>query len=639
MKNIVLLLFFIFTINLCRAQSVNPAHVINLCSNQSIQGTTPTTNQYNNLRTACSPLALTSEITFYYVEIESGSTFTFQISPNAQVDFDFASWKNPNFANLGLSDRGSQNTINGITTMDIGLSLNEPIELCEGAGVAPPFTGVIPGMVRYYDVVPGDGILIAIDHYQSSTVSYSLTFGGDAVLDCTILNKTIEVCDNDNDGKEVFDLEEIKKQMNPGNSAFTIDFFEDEDDAKNTSATNILQSPYSVSTTESPKTIYARVKRSNGFLARVNQITFIVNNSARIPDHDLEIEMCDLDNVKGEYFDLTQIEQEINALNPIKPEFKYYLNEKDAASNTDGFIKDPQSYFSSTKTIYIQITLDGKCPKIIPLKLGAYDLSFGVKTINYSEFCAEETDEGLVYNLEKSHSFFVGGEPVENYIFSFHHSKNDAEEGINPVTSPDAYLLKYDESEVLYVRIENEKGCFIISEIGLDSRKRIRKEDVYNTECMPYILEPLPTGYNYYTQPEGKGTKLSPFEKEAVIYGKRTIYIYGNHSLNEETAEFNKCTYNSQFTVYNNDCLIPRGISPNGDGNNDYLDLTPFMVTRLQVFNRFGKLVYSHDNGYTTEWNGQSNNGGVLPSGTYFISFESVNGPKTGWVEIIRETK
>ena len=28
-------------------------------------------------------------------------------------------------------------------------------------------------------------------------------------------------------------------------------------------------------------------------------------------------------------FDLTQIEQEINALNPIKPEFKYYLNEKD----------------------------------------------------------------------------------------------------------------------------------------------------------------------------------------------------------------------------------------------------------------------------------------------------------------------
>src|SRR5690606_21454226 len=132
-----------------------------------------------------------------------------------------------------------------------------------------------------------------------------------------------------------------------------------EDDANNTNATNTLPSPYSVATTESPKTIYARVKRSNGFLARVNRVTFIVNNSAKLPDHDLEIEMCDLDGVTGEYFDLTQVEKEINALNPVKPEFKYYTSETDAVNNTDGFIKDPTNYFSSSKTVYVQITLDG----------------------------------------------------------------------------------------------------------------------------------------------------------------------------------------------------------------------------------------------------------------------------------------
>src|SRR5690606_33491197 len=112
---------------------------------------------------------------------------------NAMVDFDFASWLNPNLFNLGPSDRGSQNTIVGITTPDIGLSMLEPIELCEGAGSAPPNTANVPGMVRWYDVVPGDGILIAIDHWESSVVSYDLSFGGDAVLNCSVIGKIYEV--------------------------------------------------------------------------------------------------------------------------------------------------------------------------------------------------------------------------------------------------------------------------------------------------------------------------------------------------------------------------------------------------------------------------------------------------------------
>ena len=167
MKYIFIFLVGLLGFNISYSQNINPTHIINLCSGQTVQGTTPTTNAYNNLFTSCSTLALSTAITLYYVEIESGSTFTFNISPNAQVDFDFASWLNPNLSNLGPSNRGSQNTIVGINTMDIGLSMFEPVELCEGAGSAPPATAVIPGMVRWYDVVPGEGILIAVDHSES----------------------------------------------------------------------------------------------------------------------------------------------------------------------------------------------------------------------------------------------------------------------------------------------------------------------------------------------------------------------------------------------------------------------------------------------------------------------------------------
>src|SRR5690606_20076088 len=224
-----------------------PAHVINLCSGQTIQGQTPTTTIYNNLYTPCSVLPLSNAITLYYVEIESGTTFTFEVSPNAAVDFDFASWLNPNLANLGPGDRGSQNTIQGVNVLDIGLSLQEPTQLCEGAGSAPPNTGVIPGMVRYYDVVPGDGILIALDHWESSTTGYSLSFGGDAVLNCSVIGKTYEVCDYDNDGVETFDLNQIKTEINNINQSFIIDFFATEAQASNLNSTNTLPSNYTVS--------------------------------------------------------------------------------------------------------------------------------------------------------------------------------------------------------------------------------------------------------------------------------------------------------------------------------------------------------------------------------------------------------
>lgn len=641
MKKVFTHLFLILSFNLLYSQSIDPSHVINLCSNQTVQGTTPTTNIYNNLYTSCSFQALSSDITLYYVEIESGSTFTFTITPSASVDFDFASWLNPNLFNLGPSDRGSQNTILGTAIpLDIGLSMLEPLELCEGAGVAPPNTANIPGMVRWYDVVPGDGILIAIDHWESSVVSYDLSFGGDAVLNCSVIGKTYEVCDWDKDGKESFDLNQIKDEINNINKTFTIDFFELESDAKTLTSNNILSSPYEVSTGDSPVTIYARFRRSNGLLARVTEINLIVNTVAEVPNYDLELEVCDFDQTKDEYFDLTEIESEIDVVNKTKPNYKYYENQEDALEGNENNISNPKNYLSRTKTIYIQIAINEKCPIVVPLKLKVDTLGFPPSVIDYSEFCAVETADGLVYDLEKSIEYFIGEEDVNNYEFTFFNDRNNAISKTNPITEPNAYKVPFNTTEIVYLRIENERQCFILSELNLDSKRRITLEDSYNNGCEPYILQPLPVGYNYFTEPNGNGIRLKPYGPDAIIYGKRTIYIYGNSLfVNAEYPDFNQCTYETQFTVYNNECPIPKGISPNNDGMNDSWDLTPFGIIKLNIYNRSGSLVFSYGEGYTNQWHGQTNNGSILSSGTYFYSFESINGPKTGWVEVVFEVK
>ena len=93
-------------------------------------------------------------------------------------------------------------------------------------------------------------------------------------------------------------------------------------------------------------------------------------------------------------------------------------------------------------------------------------------------------------------------------------------------------------------------------------------------------------------------------------------------------------------------CTISQGISPNGDGYNDSLDLT-FLndragVKKLQIFNRMGTLVFEQNN-YTNQWSGQDKNSNELTTGTYFYVIDlagndAVYGTQaTGWIYLNRE--
>ena len=62
------------------------------------------------------------------------------------------------------------------------------------------------------------------------------------------------------------------------------------------------------------------------------------------------------------------------------------------------------------------------------------------------------------------------------------------------------------------------------------------------------------------------------------------------------------CEDSQVFNVVSPFCTIQKGISPNGDGQNDYLDLKGLGIKMLNIFNRYGTKVYSLAN-YTDQWN------------------------------------
>ena len=99
------------------------------------------------------------------------------------------------------------------------------------------------------------------------------------------------------------------------------------------------------------------------------------------------------------------------------------------------------------------------------------------------------------------------------------------------------------------------------------------------------------------------------------------------------------CSLTKSYSLVANECsLIPRGISPNGDGDNDAFDLTGLGAKQVSIFNRYGTEVYSYSGNYTNQWNGNDKDGSNLPDGTYFYNITFQDGKSvTGWVYIIRQ--
>lgn len=79
--------------------------------------------------------------------------------------------------------------------------------------------------------------------------------------------------------------------------------------------------------------------------------------------------------------------------------------------------------------------------------------------------------------------------------------------------------------------------------------------------------------------------------------------------------------------------LIPKGISPDNNNSNDYLDLSSHCsIKLLKIFNRYGVSVYQKEN-YKNEWSGVDNKGNELPNATYYYYIEYESGKqKTGWI-------
>ncbi len=87
-------------------------------------------------------------------------------------------------------------------------------------------------------------------------------------------------------------------------------------------------------------------------------------------------------------------------------------------------------------------------------------------------------------------------------------------------------------------------------------------------------------------------------------------------------ADEQGCTVSDSINLKEPEAIkLPNGFTPNGDGFNDFYvikGIQGYPGNKVNIFNRWGNLVFSAQD-YQNNWGGVSNDGNLLPDGTYFI--------------------
>jgi len=107
-------------------------------------------------------------------------------------------------------------------------------------------------------------------------------------------------------------------------------------------------------------------------------------------------------------------------------------------------------------------------------------------------------------------------------------------------------------------------------------------------------------------------------------------------------TDTNGCKYSdSVFVSFSPNIEVPSGFTPNNDGANDVWNirlLEKFPNASVQIYNRWGQLLFEQQNGYTIPWNGKYK-GKELPIGTYYYIIDLKDPkvkPLTGPITIIK---
>ncbi|WP_053990029.1 choice-of-anchor L domain-containing protein [Mangrovimonas sp. TPBH4] len=348
----------------------------------------------------------------------------------------------------------------------------------------------------------------------------------------------------------------------------------------------------------------------------------------------MDLEVCSA--TQSAVFDLSENDTAVlGDLDASLYTVSYHLAEQDAMEDTNALMSS-YSNVSSPQTIWVRVvSAETGCASFDSFDLIITAPTHTATSVDLLE-CDNDGDGVAEYDLDAHGTYILDGQDMAAYTVTYYASEQDAMAAVNPLGSP----YTSSGNETVWVRVETVglPDCYVTNSFMLTigtSPVTTFTEDFDYVVCTgsnsPVTIEATPENYSE------DEVSINWYQDGGLIEGENgltlPVYVEGTYEI-EVVFNETGCSAIVEQTLGEVVCEIPQGISPNGDGLNDYFELSNFQVHKIEIYNRYGTLVYSKNN-YTNDWYGQTNDGEDLPVGTYFYTMEYGEGEThCGWVYI-----
>ncbi|MCA0133885.1 choice-of-anchor L domain-containing protein, partial [Winogradskyella alexanderae] len=268
----------------------------------------------------------------------------------------------------------------------------------------------------------------------------------------------INICDNDYDGLNTFNLTTSESELYPNiPDNIIITYFESVENLE--SDINPINTPENYTNTSNPQTVYLKVLNTSANCYTV--VDLELNTTLPPPINEFEIfEICDNPD---SYFNLNEIETVISddITNVI---FTYFNSYSDAENNINALATD-YTYGSVNDVIFVKIEdANTGCYYIYDFTLQINPLPIA-NPLDNIEVCDDVSNDNIeVFNLNPQTPIILGDQDPNLFTVTYHTNYSDATNNENAIETNHSA----SSNQEIIARIENnETGCFSLTDFLL----------------------------------------------------------------------------------------------------------------------------------------------------------------------------